>query len=239
MENLNAQELLQTIKENGNPDKAPLHKKYHKSELIFYGWDTPDLRKLAVSAAGQIKDNDTLFIFAAFLWASEIWEARMLCEYILAKRLDLFMEEDFTRFYKWLRDCDGWAVTDMLAYPVLGEYLRRFPQFVPQVDRWKRTIICGCAGPDWFALLPPSGTKNPGRKIWNRFFAIILRKKIFLSARPSAGCCANGVGCTRSGCCNFVNGTKIKWPRSAIARPYEILKNNIFSDSAKHREALH
>jgi len=137
MENLNAQELLQTIKENGNPDKAPLHKKYHKSELIFYGWDTPDLRKLAVSAAGQIKDNDTLFIFAAFLWASEIWEARMLCEYILAKRLDLFMEEDFTRFYKWLRDCDGWAVTDMLAYPVLGEYLRRFPQFVPQVDRWK------------------------------------------------------------------------------------------------------
>ena len=137
MESFTTQEILRTIKEQGNPDKAPIHKKYHKSDLTFYGWDTPDLRKLANRLAKQITDNDTLFIYSANLWASEIWDARMLSNFLLAKRLDLFTEEDFTRFYKWFRDCDGWAVTDMLAYPVLGEYLRRFPQFIPLVDQWK------------------------------------------------------------------------------------------------------
>jgi len=137
METYTPQSLLHTIKEDGNPEKAPIHKNYHKSELTFYGWDTPDLRKLATALAKQIKDNDTLFIYSAHLWASEIWDARMLSNFLLAKRLDLFTEEDFNRFYKWFRDCDGWAVTDMLAYPVLGEYLRRFPQFIPQVDDWK------------------------------------------------------------------------------------------------------
>ena len=137
MESFTAQNLLDTIKEQGNPHKAPIHKKYHKSDLTFYGWDTPDLRKLANRLAKQITDNDTLFIYSAHLWASGIWDARMLSNFLLAKRLDLFTEEDFTRFYKWFRDCDGWAVTDMLAYPVLGDYLLRFPQFTAQVDQWK------------------------------------------------------------------------------------------------------
>lgn len=134
---MNPDELIKKIKTEGNPAKAPIHQKYHKSDLQFFGWDTPDLRKIANQTAKQITDNDTLFILTAHLWASEIWDARMLCNFILAKKIKLFTEEDFTRFYKWFKDCDGWAVTDLLAIPVFGEYLRQFDQFYEQVDEWK------------------------------------------------------------------------------------------------------
>lgn len=168
---MNSDEIINKIKTEGNSHKAPIHKKYHKSDLQFYGWDTPDLRKLAGQIIREIQSADELFIFSAHLWIQNIWDARMLVDFTLARGIKYFSEEDFTRFYKWFRDCDGWAMTDMLAYPVLGEFLRIFPQFHPEVDKWKDDAHMWVRRAGLIRFITPVRRKDP----WpNRMEAVLI-----------------------------------------------------------------
>ncbi len=130
-------DVLQALKEKENPQQAEIHRNYHKSDLKFYGWKTPDMRKLAAEIVKTLADREQFFDFTENLWQQPIFEARMIVNFMWAKRLKFFQESDFPKFYEHFKQCDGWAVTDMLAIPVFGEFLRKYPQFHSKADEWK------------------------------------------------------------------------------------------------------
>ncbi len=133
-------EILDILQNEANPPKAVIHQQYHKSDLKFYGWTTPEMRKLAGKIAGTLTDRERFFELSEQLWRQPVFEARMMVNFIWAKRLKYFQEEDFPRFYEHFKQCDGWAVTDLLAIPVFGEFLRTFPDCHSEVDTWKTDV---------------------------------------------------------------------------------------------------
>jgi len=135
---MNADFIELRLRQLGNPEAAVQQKKYHKSGLEFLGLSIPQLRREVSPVLKQIKDSREFFILCAGLWSREIYDLRQLTIFLLTRRLNYFdPQEDFPRFYKWFRDCDGWALTDSLAIPVFGEFLLHFPRFGEETDQWR------------------------------------------------------------------------------------------------------
>lgn len=129
--------IFAKLRKDSNPDQAKIHQKYHKSDIIFYGWKTPDMRRLGNETLRAVPDRKTLLTLCEDLWKEPVFESRMIANFMLAQKVKWLMEMDFDQFHNWFKLADGWALTDMLAIPVFGEFLIRFPKFHKKVDDWK------------------------------------------------------------------------------------------------------
>ncbi|MBD3223875.1 MAG: hypothetical protein GF313_04050 [Caldithrix sp.] len=130
--------IVNVLESQKDEKQAAIHKNYHKSDLQFMGWTTPQMRQLASHLLQERSTPQSFFDLCDALWQQPIFETRMLVTILFEKRIKQFFQAaDFERFYPLLRDCDGWALTDNLAIKGLGAFLFRFPRYHAHVDGWK------------------------------------------------------------------------------------------------------
>jgi len=98
---MNCDEILQLLTSRPNPHAVEGMARYGiVAKKVYGGWSTPALKKLA----REIGRDHAL---AQKLWASEIFEAR-----VLATMVDDPAKVTEPQMLKWARDFDNWAICD-------------------------------------------------------------------------------------------------------------------------------
>lgn len=135
---MNAVNIIEQIRHNRDPEQAAIRKKYHKSDLIFNGLSVPLLRQIAADALREIRSSDELFRVFYELWQLREFETCNIAVFMMMKRIKWLDRDHFIIFYPLLRQCDGWVLTDYIGIKILGEFLRKFPEYHDHVDLWRK-----------------------------------------------------------------------------------------------------
>jgi 3-methyladenine DNA glycosylase AlkD len=98
---MNAAEILQLLASRPDPNAVAGMARYGiVAKRVYGGWSVPALKKLA-------RDIGRSHALAAELWASEIYEAR-----ILATLIDEPLKVTAPQMNQWAKDFDSWALCD-------------------------------------------------------------------------------------------------------------------------------
>jgi 3-methyladenine DNA glycosylase AlkD len=152
----------------GSPIRARGAKKYLKSELLFLGVSTPELRRLVRAWLRDHRDLSRLDLLrlTRALFRRRTHELRVTAIVLLQNRAALLEQEDLETLEWMLRRSKTWAYVDGLAPYVVGPLVERFPRLLPELDRW-------ASDPDFWirrsailALLLPL---RRGEGDWQRF----------------------------------------------------------------------
>ena len=119
--------LRQRLQAVADPAYAKGAKAYLKSDLEFIGARAPDLRRIARtwSQAHPGLTHADLVAVAKALWATAIFDLRLLATVLLDRHSELLGPRDLPWLERLLRDCRGWALLDNLAPRAVAEVLSR------------------------------------------------------------------------------------------------------------------
>jgi 3-methyladenine DNA glycosylase AlkD len=136
-----ARQLAARLRDCGTPQRAAGAKAYLKSDLRFFGVDTPTLRReLRRLAEGLPEpDRELLLALAEQLWRQPIFELRAAAAEVLTWHVDLLGPRDLAILERYLRDSRTWALVDALAPQVAGPIVERHRgarQVTAILERW-------------------------------------------------------------------------------------------------------
>ncbi len=130
--------ILDALRPLGAPERAAGARAYLKSELEFFGVDTPALRRAARAwlADRRMLPRGELTALAAELWRRPQHEARAFAMELLMARQELLAAADLRLLETLLRRSGSWAYVDALAIHVVGPLVERHPELEAALDRW-------------------------------------------------------------------------------------------------------
>ncbi len=133
--------IAATLRPLGTPARAAGAKAYLKSELEFYGLDTPALRGAVKAWLRDHREleHDSLIRLVEALWRRQSFELRAFAVEVLTARHTLLGERDLDFLEDLLRRSQTWALVDAIAPQVVGPLFERRPRAVGRrLDRWAR-----------------------------------------------------------------------------------------------------
>jgi alkylated DNA nucleotide flippase Atl1/3-methyladenine DNA glycosylase AlkD len=152
----------------GTPRRAVGAKAYLKSDLQFFGVDTPALRREARAwlRARRGTGRAALTRLVEALWRRPVHELRAFAIELLMARQALLDGADVELLESLLRRSATWAYVDPIAIQVVGPLAERHPELGAVLDRWS-------ADPDFWlrraALLALLRPLARGEGDWERF----------------------------------------------------------------------
>jgi 3-methyladenine DNA glycosylase AlkD len=113
--------------------------RYFKEVIVLHGVRAPEIHGIIRKYYAQIKDRPKAEIFALcdMLLKSGMHE-ELLVAFMWAHRIrSRFEPVDFATLENWLKKhVSNWAACDCLCTKALGEFVFRFPEFIPKVKGW-------------------------------------------------------------------------------------------------------
>lgn len=113
--------------------------RYFKESVRCYGLKTPVLRRIAREYLQRIRHlpKEEVFGLCEELWRSGyLEECGIACEWSYALRKQ-YVPADWAVFERWVeRYVDNWATCDTLCNHSVGDFLERYPFFLPELERW-------------------------------------------------------------------------------------------------------
>ncbi len=131
------------LQEVVNPSYYEFYKKnYPKSEFLYMGVPTPEVRRIAKKYLKQLKDRrirdiDVILDFCNKLQQKKISELRTIAIQWSFQYRKQLRKEHFELLEDWLdKYVTGWGSCDNLCVSTLGYFLCKFPEYIPQVKQW-------------------------------------------------------------------------------------------------------
>ncbi len=155
----------------GAPERAAGAKAYLKSQLEFFGVDTPTLRRAAREwlADHPGLQRGQLTALAAALWRRQEHEPRAFAIELLMARQALLLPADLRLLETLLRRSGTWAYVDPLAIHVLGPLAERHPALDAQLDQWAADADFWIRRGALLAPLRPLARADAGMAAWRRW----------------------------------------------------------------------
>jgi 3-methyladenine DNA glycosylase AlkD len=152
----------------GSPVRARGAKKYLKSELLFLGVSTPELRRLVRDWLRDHRDLSRLDLLrlTRALFRRRTHELKVTAIVLLQAKTALLEQEDLETLEWMLRRSRTWAYVDGLAPYVVGPLVEGFPALLPELDRWANDPDFWIRRSAILALLLPL---RRGEGDWQRF----------------------------------------------------------------------
>jgi 3-methyladenine DNA glycosylase AlkD len=123
----------------GTKARARGAKAYLKSDLAFYGCETPALRKATLALARAAKlDHTMLLATVESLWPRGNFELRAAAVELLMKYVTLLGPADVPLIERLIRESKTWALVDALAPHVMGVLVVEHPALAKTLDRWAK-----------------------------------------------------------------------------------------------------
>jgi alkylated DNA nucleotide flippase Atl1/3-methyladenine DNA glycosylase AlkD len=143
-------------------------KAYLKSDLEFFGVDTPALRREARAwlRAHRGAGRAALTSLVKALWRRPVHELRAFAVELLMARQQLLDAADIELLESLLRRSGTWAYVDPIAIQVAGPLVERHPELGAVLDRWSADPDFWLRRASLLALLRPLAR---GGGDWRRF----------------------------------------------------------------------
>lgn len=130
--------LAKYLRERGNPSIAEAQSKYMRYKFPFFGIMQKPLDeayKEFIALHGVVDKKDTLkFIQACISYPErEMWHIGMGH---LRKNIKQVEKNHLNDFKDIIIRGDWWDVTDSMASGVVGDYLKKYPEYTTVMDRW-------------------------------------------------------------------------------------------------------
>lgn len=135
-------QLQQSLREHGDGSVRVSSQRFFKEGVRCYGLKTAAVRQIAKESYHRIHHHskEEIFGLCEELWRSGyIEECGIACEwaYALSKQ---YSPDDWAVFERWVeRYVDNWATCDTLCNHAVGDFLERYPDFLPELERWARS----------------------------------------------------------------------------------------------------
>ena len=155
--NVDATDLLVSLRELADPVRAVSEKKYLKSELEHLGAGAQAIRAVAKGFVRANRDASRTVVLDVVrtLWASPVHEARTLAFELLDAYGPVLRPADARLVERMIRESKTWALVDPLAISVAGGLVERFDELGPTLDRWATDDDFWVRRASMLALLKP------------------------------------------------------------------------------------
>lgn len=135
--------LKRELLELADPSARASQQRFSKEPVRSLGVRTPDVRRLATSAATEYRQMglsfDQILAIADKLWRGGILEERTLAILLLAKFARHFESRHWSHFDAYVDSLSNWGETDGLCGYVLAPLLDREPTLVGRLRPWTRS----------------------------------------------------------------------------------------------------
>lgn len=129
--------LTDEMRALGTPERAGSERAYLKSEYVHLGAGVPAVRSVAKAhVRGARPSHDQLVALVDALWASEIYERRLLGVELVLATPKQWGVADLGWIEGLLRRCHTWALVDGLAAHGVGRIVAVDPAGFGVLDRW-------------------------------------------------------------------------------------------------------
>jgi len=116
--------------------------RFFKEPIEVYGVKTADVRRISQKYFKQVKDRPKREVFelCELLHGGTKFEEHGIAFSWAAKLAAKFEPSDFKMLEGWVKlHVSNWAACDTLCCGALGEFVIRFPRFLPRVQAWARS----------------------------------------------------------------------------------------------------
>lgn len=131
--------IRQELKQNSEEKIRSEEKRFFKEKTKLHGVKTAITRKIGEDnfKLVKLKPKAEIFAICEQLWQSGyIEEAFIACHWSYFVRKD-YVPEDFKLFEDWLgKYVSNWATCDTFCNHTVGEFLEKYPQFLPHLKSW-------------------------------------------------------------------------------------------------------
>lgn len=135
-------DLRHELKDLANEQDRISAKRFFKEEVKFYGMKSSELGKVSLEFFKKVKDlgKQKVFEICEDLFKSQMYEETIIAASWSEKFSKEFEEEDFSIFEKWVNlYVNNWATCDTFCNHTVGNFLQKFPEFVPKLFEWTRS----------------------------------------------------------------------------------------------------
>lgn len=131
--------VREELQKNADPLTAASGQRFFKEKVSFYGVKTAVVGKIATQSLRKIcgRDKKEVFRLCEELFKSDYnEEAWIACEWAYGMR-GQYQPEDFDIFEGWIGNyVNNWAKCDTLCNHTVGEFIRRYPEFIERLKGW-------------------------------------------------------------------------------------------------------
>ncbi len=116
--------------------------RFFKEPIEVYGVRTADVRRISQKYFKQVKglSKDEVLEICELLHRGTKFEEHGIAFSWAGKLASQFEPADFRMLERWLKlHVSNWAACDSLCCGPLGEFLLKFPQFLPRVQAWSKS----------------------------------------------------------------------------------------------------
>jgi 3-methyladenine DNA glycosylase AlkD len=132
-------EIRREFEKAADPKYRESIQRFFKEPIDFYGVKTPDARRIHREYFARVKHlpKRDIFEICELLHRGTKYEEHGIAFSWAGKLSSRFEPADFQMLDRWLkRHVSNWAACDTLCGGPLGEFLLKFPQFLPKVQKW-------------------------------------------------------------------------------------------------------
>ncbi|NML22924.1 DNA alkylation repair protein [Pseudoflavitalea sp. G-6-1-2] len=131
--------LRADLKAIADPEVKATHQRFFKEEIKAYGIKLPNAKAVGKKFTKEIKALSKAEVYALCeeLWKSGYFEESIIaCDWSYSQR-KAAEPEDFRMLETWVKTyVTNWASCDTLCNHTVGEFLIKYPQFLPELKRW-------------------------------------------------------------------------------------------------------
>ncbi len=134
-----AQEIIELLKEAGDPERAPAMMDYMRGQFEFYGVSAPNRKAVCKVhfALSKKLDHDTMIEQVDLLWQEDARECQHAAVDILIKNKKRLIPSDMEYLHNWIIQKSWWDTVDFLASHMVGELLNKYPQLEKEyIQSW-------------------------------------------------------------------------------------------------------
>lgn len=136
------EQLQQALREAGTPAGQASARRFFKEDIKTHGVKSATVKALAKPFLKALRQEpkEEAFEVCAELWESGYLEETIVaCDLSYARRKE-FVPADFKLFERWLQDyVHNWAACDTFCNHTIGEFLMRYPDRLPVLEKWARS----------------------------------------------------------------------------------------------------
>jgi 3-methyladenine DNA glycosylase AlkD len=133
-----AEELRHELGLEASVERAEFEKRYHKSELEFFGANAAAIRRVAKSLARSHRESSRCDVLAIAeeLWECEVHELRSVALLFLIELSGKLRVGDLGRVRRYVREGAGWALVDTIGCWLLPKMIEQDSRAVAVMDKW-------------------------------------------------------------------------------------------------------
>ncbi|TNJ42808.1 DNA alkylation repair protein [Phaeobacter sp. B1627] len=152
-------EVLATLRSAADPDRAAQMAAYHKQTRPVLGIGNDSLNTLSRDLR-QALDLEARVDLASELWASDVFEARILAAKLLTQARIKPDDAIWELLQSWVPDFDSWAIADQAA-SAISKRLQADPARLDSVEVWTTSEHMWTRRAALVATLPWAKLANP------------------------------------------------------------------------------